>query len=216
MSENDHKDTGKQSDGGLEFCSPFDNPEVKFKAATDCAYSGDIRKAEKLFLEIIEANSQHYPARIGLGTLYLQENRIDDAVSQLEAATKINPDHPSAFVNLAAAFIQKGDFDAAVNECEEALFIDPKHTPAYKNLSWAYLEKGEYQRCVFVAKKLLELEPESGLAHNNIAVAYFYEKEYDKSLSHVRQAMDKGYPVHPEFFRDLNAKAGQGGGASSG
>lgn len=208
MSKDDHRENGgKNRNGGLEFCSPFDIPEVKFKAATDCAYSGDIEKAEKLFLEIIEENSEHYPARIGLGTLYLQENRIDDAVSQLEAATRINPDHPSAFVNLAVAFIHKGDFDAAVNECEEALFIDPKHTPAYKNLSWAYLEMGEYKRCIFVAKKLLELEPESGLAHNNIAVAYFYEKEYDKALAHVREAMNRGYPVHPEFFRELNSKA---------
>ena len=46
---------------------------------------------------------------------------------------------------------------------------------------------------------------------SGLSAAYFYQKEYDKSLSHVRQAMEKGYPVNPEFFRELNARAEEKG-----
>lgn len=192
--------------GGLEFCSPMDNPEMKYSIAMECASGGDTGRAEKLFLEIIKENTQHYGARIGLGCLYMEQGKLDESIEQNEIATQINPDHPTAFVNLAAAFIQKGDFAAAINECEEALFIDPRHADAYKNLSWAYLEKGDYDRSIFVAGKLLEFEPHSGLAYNNIAVALYYKKDYSKAMDYVKKATKEGFPVHPDFYNDLRER----------
>ncbi len=194
------------SSGGLEFCSPLDNPEMKYSLAVECASGGDTGRAEKLFLEIIKGNPKHYGARIGLGAVYMEQGRLDESIKENETATQINPDHPTAFVNLAAAFIQKGDFDTAINECEEALFIDPRNADAYKNLSWAYLEKGDYDRSIFVAGKLLEFEPHSGLAYNNIAVALYYKEDYAKSMDYVKKALREGFPVHPDFYNDLRER----------
>ncbi len=194
--------------GRLEISPPQDNQEILYQQALTEAREGHLERAEQLLLELVEARPEYFAARVELGALYLRQGKLDAAIAQNEAASAVNPDHPVPFVNLAAAFIQKGDLERAVNECEEALFIDPQYADAYKNLSWAYLEKEDFKSAAAVSKKLIELEPESGLARNNLAVALFYSERYPEALNAAKEALERGYPVHPDFYRDLLARAG--------
>jgi len=69
-----------------------------------------------------QAVSDHptYPgARISLGKLYLMENRVNEAVAQLNAARELDPRNPAVYSNLAAAYRQRGDTEHA----EEMLAI---------------------------------------------------------------------------------------------
>lgn len=194
--------------GRLEIQPPEDHQEILYQQALKEAREGRLGRAEELFLKLVEARPEYFAARVELGAIYLQQGKLEEAIAQNEAASAVNPDHPVPFVNLAAAFIQKGDPDRAINECEEALFIDPQYADAYKNLSWAYLEKGDFKSAAAVSKKLIELEPESGLARNNLAVALFYSERYAEALNAAKEALERGYPVHPDFYKDLLGRAG--------
>jgi tetratricopeptide (TPR) repeat protein len=63
-----------------------------------------------------QAVSEHptYPgARISLGKLYLMEDRLNDAVTQLNAARELDPRNPAVYSNLAAAYRQRGETEHA-------------------------------------------------------------------------------------------------------
>ena len=192
----------------LEVSGPENEQEMLYRQALTHGHAGELDQAEALLCKLLASTPDHFAAHVELGAIYLQQGKLDEAIAENEAASTVNPDHPVPFVNLAAAFIQKGDFDRAINDCEEALFIDPKYADAYKNLSWAYLEKGEFKSAAAVSKKLMELEPDSGLARNNLAVALFYGERYAEALQAAHEALERGYPVHPGFYKDLTNRAG--------
>jgi predicted Zn-dependent protease len=48
-------------------------------------------------------------AQLALGKLYLQANRLDDAISRLNLAGQLEPDNPAVYSNLATAYRKRGD-----------------------------------------------------------------------------------------------------------
>jgi DNA-binding SARP family transcriptional activator len=54
-------------------------------------------------------NTTFAPARVNLAKLYLKQNRLDNAIEQLEAARTLDPTDKSAYSQLAIAYRRAGD-----------------------------------------------------------------------------------------------------------
>ena len=61
----------------------------------------------------VKLNSKFPAARTDLAKLYLKENRVDDALFQLEKARALDPKEKSAYSQLAVAYRHKGDIQQA-------------------------------------------------------------------------------------------------------
>lgn len=68
------------------------------------------------FSEAVEAlekstaeHSGYSSAQLSLGKLYLQENRLDDAIARLTIAGDLEPENPAVYSNLVIAFRKRGD-----------------------------------------------------------------------------------------------------------
>jgi tetratricopeptide (TPR) repeat protein len=66
-------------------------------------------EAENAAEKSINERPDYAPSRITLGKLYLTDSRFDNAITQLEAARKLDPQNPAAYANLATAYRRKGD-----------------------------------------------------------------------------------------------------------
>jgi len=58
--------------------------------------AGDNDRAERLLLEAVELDPENALARVSLGIVYLQENRLEQARAQFAAALELDPDGPYA------------------------------------------------------------------------------------------------------------------------
>jgi len=82
----------------------------------------------------------------GLGCALLQAGRIDEAITELTTALKLNQGNVETFNQLGIAYGKKGEFDRAIELFEIALRIDPSSEPARINLSLARYGKDRYGR----------------------------------------------------------------------
>jgi len=82
----------------------------------------------------------------GLGCALLQAGRIDEAITELTTALKLNQGNVETFNQLGIAYGKIGEFDRAIELFEIALRIDPSSEPARINLSLARYGKDRYGR----------------------------------------------------------------------
>ncbi|MFQ5753319.1 MAG: protein kinase [bacterium] len=74
---------------------------------------------------------------------YLNENKPDLAMKELELAVNIDPTYSTAWSTLAALNIQAQKLDMAISQSKKAIDLDESNSTAYYNLAYALEEKGE-------------------------------------------------------------------------
>ena len=90
-------------------------------------------KFQKAFEAGLEQDNQ-VVAHIGLGISYLNLDRPDEAISNFDAALRIDNENLPALTMKAGALVTRGDFALAKNVIDEALKINPEDEEALKIL----------------------------------------------------------------------------------
>ncbi len=98
-------------------------------------WAGNWSKAEALFLQAIDMESDPGWAHCALGDLYRRQGLPDQAVVEFEQAIKREPYAPNAYRQLADLFVTQGNFGAATQTYRLAVQNSP-------GLVWPYLELG--------------------------------------------------------------------------
>ncbi len=88
------------------------------------------------------SNTAHYY----LGSLDLQEGRLDEAASQLELALKAQPDYADALAELGHYYLLRKDYGQSEMQLRRALEIDPDHFSANFYLLTLYTRTGDPRR----------------------------------------------------------------------
>jgi len=69
-------------------------------------------------------------AHCNLGIALVRQNRLDEAVTHLQAALKRNPDYAEAYCNLGVALVNRGRLDEAIQHLREALRLKTDYADA--------------------------------------------------------------------------------------
>ncbi|HEX5053273.1 MAG TPA: tetratricopeptide repeat protein, partial [Planctomycetota bacterium] len=91
--------------------------------------------AERAYHKAIELQPGYAKPHNGLGFLYLELGRLDDAKVAFERAIAIDPQFPDALTNLSLAHTRTGDFAEALPYAERAVAIQPKNPSYLLNLA---------------------------------------------------------------------------------
>ncbi len=81
------------------------------------------------------------PAWLALGTLYMDQDRLDEALAALAQATIYDPSNARARISSASSASARDGYDAAQDELRQALKIDPNYSDAHYNLALFSLEQ---------------------------------------------------------------------------
>lgn len=73
----------------------------------------EFEEAKAAFEKSVAARPNDAGAQLDLGKLCLMENHLDDAISHLETARRLEPGNPSPYANLAAAYRRQGNLKQA-------------------------------------------------------------------------------------------------------
>lgn len=82
-------------------------------------------------------------AHVDLGSLYLTENRTDEAVVELLAAVLVDPRDTAAYAALAQAYVRSGDFAGAEAAARRAVTLNDTHAGARYALATALARQGD-------------------------------------------------------------------------
>ena len=128
-------------------------------------------QAEEHALEALRLYPTMAAAQRILGLIYLQQGRIDRAISVLEASLRNEPFQPEALTNLAFAYLQAQNPGLALELIETCRRLHPDYTPALLQHGLMLLADPDTAEAVAVLREAVAAFPQMPGPRNNLAVA---------------------------------------------
>lgn len=125
------------------------------------AYSknNQLDQADGILSSIVKEHPDYAQAHVNLGILDTQQSRYREAVSEFEAALKIDPSNDVARASCIKALIILGEVESALPMAQEHLRRNPKDAEALYLFGAVQRERGQYNDAVRVLTKAVALQP---------------------------------------------------------
>jgi predicted Zn-dependent protease len=181
------------------------NPTLKFERAMILIDASRIDAAEKELREVTTAKPDFYDAQRVLGRLLLDragqdKSKVDDALTHLQAAFKINPDDLGTGMAVAQILLSTG----RTAEAERAIATLLERAPDQRALNYTYaqvltkLGRGDESRKYL--ERAVEVDPTFGPAILQLIDIYQRESEWQKAASLLQPLINED-PVNLDLQR---------------
>jgi len=180
------------------------------------AATGDMTKGEELLHRAIDADASNLEAYSLLAGLYLSQQKLDQAVAELD---KIAARQPKAVgpPTLAALILQSQGKEEEARRRYERLVEggNPDAAVAANNLAWTYASRGEQlDRALQLAQAAVAKAPEHPEFNDTLAFVYLKKQLPSLAIPPLRLAVEK-VPSNPAFHYHLGLAYSQTGDKAS-
>src|ERR1019366_4714207 len=151
--------------------------------------AGRLHEAERLYRQILAADSRHADSLHLLGVIAYQVGHHDLAADLINRAIAINANDAVYHSNLSNALKGQGLLDEAVACCRRAIDLKPDFAEAHNNLGKALKDQGRLDDAVACYRQALVLKPDYAEAHNDLGIALKDEGKLDEAVACYRQAL---------------------------
>jgi cytochrome c-type biogenesis protein CcmH/NrfG len=157
---------------------------------------------ETLWRTTIAKNPACWMAHNNLGILMITNRKLDDAVTHLREAIRINPEPASPWYNLAIAYTSQHHLDAAVACDQEALRRDPNNPKYLNDLAWIYAtcpnaELRNGPEAVRLAAQACHLTRRRNLAMlDTLAAAFAEASQFDDAVKTTEELLARALSSH--------------------
>jgi tetratricopeptide (TPR) repeat protein len=182
---------------------------LAFRAAGQVWYWHD---SERLWRHSLAVTTQNDMAHLGLGQLFLDQKRLDDAIAELQTVVARHPNDFDARLRLAGALSEKKDrMNDAIAEYEAAAKIGAPDPDVETTLANLLLEQGRMEEAIRYYRDVVRLQPSSALAHYNLAVGLHRDHRLPEAIFHYKEALkiDPKYPDADDFLGQALLENGQ-------
>jgi tetratricopeptide (TPR) repeat protein len=163
-------------------------------ALAGCLFSterqlGYWRDDESLFGHAVAVTQNNATAHINLGVALEQQGRRDEALTNYQAALRIDPDSVEAHNDLANFLDAMGKPDEALVHYREALRLNPKAPLAHMNLGSLLLELGQFDEAMAQYHEAARRAPEDSRPHYLMGKAQLRQGRSAEAVAHFRDAL---------------------------
>ncbi|MEO0108937.1 MAG: tetratricopeptide repeat protein, partial [candidate division WOR-3 bacterium] len=169
---------------------------------TGLLHQGDLLMARgladsaiKLFRRAVTENGSYLPARELLSRALLHEQRVPEAIPELQAVVRLDPNNPRAYSDLALAQVQLGWLDSAIANFREAARLDPASPGIRNNLALTLRRAGQFDAAIAEYRAAVRLAPDSDTTLNNLGQALLARGDHQEAASVFRQVLR----LNPDF-----------------
>ena len=138
--------------------------DVDLQFALGAAYerSGDLKHAEEVFLELLDAHRDNAATLNYLGYMWADKGiNLDRAADMLTRAVRQEP-HNGAYVDsLGWVYYRQGKLDLAEKYLTDATHLLPRDSTVHEHLADVLVKRGELHRALDLYREALTLEPEA-------------------------------------------------------
>lgn len=152
-------------------------------AAEAKAKSGRFREAEELYRDLYEANPRDREIAAALIELYEDEDRLDDALTLLQALRKADPDNGALDERIALDLARAGRFAEAEKLARQLAARRPENRAIRRLLAQVLFEKGDVPEGEKILRALREADPEDEATARALASELIRERRFDEASS---------------------------------
>jgi Tfp pilus assembly protein PilF len=148
-----------------------------------------------LWTHTLAIDPDNYLAHNNLGTVFLQDGKVDEALGHYQASARAAPWYALAHYNEGCALAEKGRTWEAAGEYREALRYDPHYSDAHNNLGALLLMGGDADGALREFTAALDRAPNPPLVHNNVGLALLRKGRTAEAVAEFEEALrlDPGY-----------------------
>ena len=140
--------------------------------------------------QLIAGAPYNHETRTGLALLYLRAGRPDDAVTQLQAALRIEPEHAPAHYNLGYTLVLLGRSEEAIASYERAIAIRADYAAARHNLGGLLQAQGRLPEAAEQFRLALESEPGNAGTYFNLGMLLQMQGDTSGAIEQYRLALE--------------------------
>ncbi len=147
------------------------------------------RNSELLFNHAIEVTKDNYPMYVDLGSVLVEQGRIDEATNCFYKAIQINPGYTHAYNSLGTTFVKLGKPAEAENFFEKTLRINPSDAEALNNLGVISARQGDLSGAEKKLKQSVQIRPDYPDAFNNLGQVVGAQGRQDEAINCYRAVL---------------------------
>ena len=180
------------------------NLQLLSHRAVELHRRGDLPGANRLYLEILEAEPGNFPARHMLGLVRHQQGQNDEALTHIDAALVINPGVAEAWSNYGLVLMALDRLDDALDAFARAIGLKPDYPEAFNNRAIVLARMGRYEEAIGECDRALALRPVYAEALNNRGNALRGLGKTDEAL----KSYDRALAMNPAMVDARGNRAG--------
>jgi len=168
--------------------------------------------SERLWRHTLAVTTKNDVAHLGLGQLFSDQKRLDEAITELQIVVARHPNDVDARLKLADALSEKkGRMNDAIAQDEAAAKIGDPNPDVETTLANLLLEQGRIEEAIRYYRDVVRLQPSSALAHYNLAVGLHRDRRLSEAIIHYKAALqiDPNYPDADDFLGQALLENGQ-------
>jgi Flp pilus assembly protein TadD len=145
-------------------------------------------------------------AHYGLGSVYLQQDKLAEAQVSFEQAVKLPASYPgttpNAWNNLGLLATREGRTTEAIGYFQEALRVSPDYWIALENLGNAYRQQKRWDEARATLERAIAARPQEPEANYSLAMVYAQTDDTERAYQYLQKALTLR-PTYPEALNNL-------------
>lgn len=155
------------------------------------AAKGDLEGALVIYRKAIEGKPDLVQAHAAAVGVLFKQQKLDEAIAQIEAMKKVAPKHPQTIYLDAQASYQRKDFNKTRELTQQLLRFSPNNASALQLAGAAEFQLRSYIQAETYLSKALQQAPDSGIARQLLTSTYLRNGQAQKALSVLEPVLDK-------------------------
>jgi len=162
--------------------------------------------SETFFRRALQDDPASAEALYGLGSVYLQQQKLPEARESFERVLKLQASYPGTFPNawnnLGILSAREGNTAEAIEFFQRALQIDPAHLIALLNLGNAYRQRKDWVEAKKTLQLAFDVGPDDPEVNYTLGMVCAQLEESDRAYEYLKRAVELR-PVYPEALNNL-------------
>ena len=162
--------------------------------------------SEIFFRRALQEDPASAEALYGLGSVYLQQQKLPEARESFGRVLKLQASYPgtipNAWNNLGILSAREGNTASAIELFQRALQIDPAHLIALLNLGNAYRQQKEWAEAKKALQRAFDVGPDDPEVNYSLGMVYAQLDESNRAFEYLKRAVELR-PVYPEALNNL-------------
>jgi tetratricopeptide (TPR) repeat protein len=143
-----------------------------------------LRRAVKVYKEILRRDPKSIPAFLNLGGLYYRRGMFETAILYYEKVIRVNPKHYQGHYWLAMCFWKLQRYHAAINTLEEVIQFLPTFKDALNLMGECYERIGDAAKAEHCYLKAISTDPNEIVIHGGVLDNSSEEKKKEERIKH--------------------------------